>query len=313
MISNATTFPLKLEYSYGIGQICEMAAGLPVSTAGDTTIQITTISSLGDAKDGSLTFCDIPGKRAAALIEQARGAVVITDADVAPIHQCLIYCANPRLLFARILDKIFPRVVSSMIDPSATVSSEAELGARVTIGPHAMIGPNVRIGDDTVVGARTRIDAGTLIGERCWIGDNCALGIDGTSYVTQPDGSWQRLPHLGRVILGSDVELGHGVLVIHGILQDTHVGDNVCIGNYSTVGHNCSIGRSCWIAVNATLCGSVSLGEGVQVGVGARILNHLHVGNRAKIGIGSVVLRNVGDGMSVFGNPAKPTPMSGAN
>lgn len=115
----------------------------------------------------------------------------------------------------------------------------------------------------------------------------------------------QRVPHIGGVTIGQDVEIGSGTCIDRGTLGDTIIGDRTKIDNLVHLAHNCVIGKDCMIVAHATICGSVIIEDGVWVGAGATILQKLRIGKGAVIGAGAVVTKDVPAGATVVGNPAR--------
>lgn len=142
-------------------------------------------------------------------------------------------------------------------------------------------------------------------GENIKIGENCAIGLDGFGYVKDTDGTWLRFPHLGRVVIGDNVEIGSNVCIDRGALGDTTIGKGVKIDNLVHVAHNVEIGENTLVVAHSVIGGSVKIGKNVFVGMGAMIKNKVTVGDGATIGMGAVVIHDVPAGATVVGNPAR--------
>jgi UDP-3-O-[3-hydroxymyristoyl] glucosamine N-acyltransferase len=210
------------------------------------------------------------------------------------------------------------------IDATASIDASATIGAGACIGPHVSVGPDTVLGADVVIeagvrighGARIgdscRIGANVVIGSRCVLGDRCqlhamvCLGADGFGYRPRPDGQGLRkVPHVGTVILGDDVELGAGTCVDRGKFGATSIGSGTKIDNLVQIAHNVQIGSNCVIAAQAGFGGSVIIGDWVQIGAQVGIAEHIEVGDGVKVGGRSGLIKNVPSGSAVMGFPAE--------
>lgn len=190
------------------------------------------------------------------------------------------------------------------IHPAAVIAEDAVIGPRAIIGPHAYIGPGAVIGADSEIGASASIIC-ALIGERAMILAGARIGEAGFGFARGPLGH-VRLPQLGRVIIGNDVEIGANSTVDRGALGDTVIEDGVKIDNLVQIGHNVRIGRNSALAAQAGVSGSTILGEGVLVGGQAGLVSHLEIGDGARILGQAGVMRNVPAKKDWGGTPARP-------
>jgi len=211
------------------------------------------------------------------------------------------------------------------IAAGATVHPTAKLGPDVAIGVHCYVGPHVHIGDATVLQPNvtvldgTRIGAGSVlwpgcvIRERCHIGDDCILhpnvtiGADGFGFRPGPDGEGPvKIPQIGTVQIGSQVEIGAGTCIDRGKFSVTQIGDQTKIDNLCQIGHNCRVGRGCLIAGHTGIAGSVVLGDRVVIGGRVAIKDHVTIGDGATLAGGSAVMNDVPPGETWAGYPARP-------
>ncbi len=242
-----------------------------------------------------------------------RAVILVDDAEIAMLHVLESFSMSAEQPME---PGIHP---TAIIHESAQVSPEAHVGAHVTIGARAVIGKGVtidagvRIGSDVVIGEGTTLHANVVIEHTCCLGLGCRLlpgvvvGADGFGY--RPDAAGGRLlkvPHLGTVHIGDDVEIGAGSCIDRGKFGATTIGDNTKIDNLVQVAHNVSIGQSTVIAAQAGIAGSAQIGNGVQIGAHAGIVEHLKVGDGARIGAKAGVIKNVAAGEVVAGIPAQP-------
>jgi len=243
---------------------------------------------------------------------ERRALIFVKDADEAMI--LVLQAVNPKR--ARPTTGIHP---SAAIDPQAVIDPSAAIGPNCTIGAHSSIGagvvlmPNVTIGVNTHIGEHTILEPGVVIedrcivGNRCHIGANCVIGTDGFGYLPATDSrSALKVPQIGIVELGDDIELGACVTIDRAKFGATTVGDRTKIDNQVHIAHNCIVGKDTLICGRTTLGGSVTIGDFAMIG-GAAVLNDQSVvGKNAKVAGGAVVLESVPDGETYVGTPAMP-------
>jgi UDP-3-O-[3-hydroxymyristoyl] glucosamine N-acyltransferase len=138
------------------------------------------------------------------------------------------------------------------------------------------------------------------------IGKNTVIGGDGFGYARDSDGTLAKMPHKGNVIIYEDVEIGSNACIDRAVVGSTIIGAGTKIDNLVHVAHGVKIGRNCLIVAGAVIGGSCEIGDNVYIGIGAMIKNKIRIGNNAVIGMGAVVLKDVAEGETVVGNPAKP-------
>jgi len=253
----------------------------------------------------------------------------------------LIRVARPRHALARLLPlflpvrKAQPGVhATAIVDPSARIAADASIGPFVQIGADVEIGAgcildgNVTIGEGSRLGpdcrlhAGVRLGPGTRLGARVILHFNVSLGADGFSYATPEPGSVEtltagsrvqarnqaieRIPSLGRVAIGDDVEIGANSAVDRGTIGDTLIQRGTKIDDLVMIGHNCRIGEDCLIAGQVGIAGSCQIGNRVVLGGQVGIADHLVIGDDAVVMAASGVGRDVAPGMVVGGTPAVP-------
>lgn len=152
----------------------------------------------------------------------------------------------------------------------------------------------------------TEIHHSTKIGRNFSIGLGCSIGEAGFGYVQEEDGTLLQYPHVGKLIIGDNVELGSNICINRGTLSNTTIGDGTKIDNFVHIGHNVTIGKNCQIIAGTVICGSVTIGDNVWVGGNSSIREYLTVGDNSVIGLGAVVIKNVEANTTVVGNPARP-------
>ncbi|MEL7087671.1 MAG: UDP-3-O-(3-hydroxymyristoyl)glucosamine N-acyltransferase, partial [Planctomycetota bacterium] len=296
--------------SFTAQSIAEQVEGRLV---GDGEATITGLGEIGDAQPGQLTFVGEAGYAPRWAESGASVALVSEGIELEPGDgRALIFVNNADLTMAKILDVLAPEPARppSGIHPTAVIDDTAEIGDDVTVGPYCVIGPRVRVAaevvlhnhvtllDDAVVGRATVLFPNVVIRERCVVGERCVfepgcvIGADGFGY--RPDSvdgvpRIVKIPHLGHVELGDEVELGANVTIDRGKFAATTIGHGTKIDNQTQIGHNCKIGNLVVMSGCIAMAGSVKIGDGSLVGGGVQFRDHVTVGRGCKIA-GSAVL-----------------------
>ena len=190
----------------------------------------------------------------------------------------------------------------------------------VKFGNNVLIGKNVKIGKNSVIGSNSIIEHDVVIGQNCIIGsgvilkntilgdgvvvqDNSKIGLKGFGFIPLKVKNL-KFPHIGRVIISNDVEIGSGCTIDRGSIGDTYIGSNTYLDNQVHIAHNVKIGSNCMIAGQVGFAGSTILGDKVSIGGQAGVSGHLKIGNNVKIGGGSGVVKDIEDNQIVMGYPA---------
>ena len=273
---------------------------------GDGAKIITGVSSIENASREDLVF--IKDRKFEKHIQSTKaGAIIIGNIPEEKSSRNYILVDNPQLAFAKIAEQ-FDSLPGSKaaISNLSSISQTAKLGDHVfvgdfvSIGENAVIGNNVyiangaRIGDDCVVGdgtliyANVAIGKGSRIGARCRIHPGVVIGADGFGLVKDGE-DWRRIPQLGNVQLGNEVDVGANTTIDRGTLDDTVVSDGVKLDNLIQIGHNVRIGENTVIAAHTAVAGSSIIGKNCEIGGCVGIMDHSVVGDNIKIGGGSVI------------------------
>lgn len=239
------------------------------------------------------------------LSERQELTAIVTDSYYGKLYCTYIISENPRLDFARVLQEFFVTNTVSGIADTAYIGSNVSLGKNVAIGEYSIIGSNVRIGDGTEIRHHVVIGDNTVIGNNCLIKSNTVIGEEGFGFERDEKGVPIRIPHLGRVVIGDNVEIGALNTVMRGTVDDTIIEDNVKTDDHVHIGHNVQIGRGCLITACAELSGSARIGEKTWLGPNSSVMNGIHIGSNVLIGLGTVVTKSLPDNVVVAGCPAR--------
>ena len=310
--------------SYSIAELNDFLKGQLI---GQTSNLICGPEQLERAVSNQITFIGSPKFAKKWENSSACAAIVYKDIKIAPgPNKAFIEVKNADLAMAQLLELFDPGPpeFEEEIHPTSIIHSSAKIGKGCKIGPNVYIGKDVVLGngvvlyhnvsifDETSVGEGTVIWSGTVIRERTQIGKQCifhsnvSIGADGFGYRPREDGQGLvKIPHIGNVIIGDDVEIGANSCVDRGKFSATIIGDGCKIDNLVQIAHNCIMGKSCIMAGHSGLAGSVTLGDGVIIGGSASIKDHTTIHSGAVVGAGSGVMADIPSGRTVLGYPAQ--------
>lgn len=322
---------------FRLGELAEKVEG---EVRGDGERRIEGIRALPDAGPEHLSLLtssryreEARSSRAGALLipRGPRGEKLVRDlgAEVAGSERgssgpSLLVVGDPSRALARLLPLFHPvRRPEPGIDPTAVVDPEARLDPSAHVGPYAVIGAGVRLGADVIVeahgvlGRDCRIGEGTWLhphvvlydgtelGRRCIVHSGTVLGADGFGYATA-DGVHHKVPQVGRVSLGDDVEVGALSAIDRGALGATRVGDGTKIDNLVQVAHNVQVGRAALLCGQAGIAGSTRLGDGVVLAGQTGVIEHARLGDGVQVAAKAAVFGDIEPGLRVAGIPAGP-------
>jgi UDP-3-O-[3-hydroxymyristoyl] glucosamine N-acyltransferase len=302
----------------------ELAAKFGCELHGAADPVITRVGTLSGAGPDAITFLANPAYRAQ-LAGTRAAAVILEERNRADCPVASLVHPQPYLIYARVASALYPPPAprpgvhaTAVVASDARVASTAEVGANVVIGEGATIGAGAVIGAGSVVGAGVSIGAGTRLGprvvvlERVRIGARCTLhpgavlGADGFGFA--PDaGKWQKIPQIGSVVIGDDVEIGANTTIDRGAIEDTVIEDGVKLDNQVQIAHNVRIGAHSAIAAFAGVAGSTKVGKRCMIAGGVIVLNSLEICDDVMFTFGSVVTKSVDEPGKYSGQlPAEP-------
>lgn len=303
------------------GQIAELVGGQLVGRR-DTIV--TGVAALDRAGPTDLSFL-ASGRYLPYFERTSAGAVLTTPEfrDVPTGSATLVLVDDARIALSCVLDTMYPEPQAVWgIHPTARVASGARWNDRISLGAHATLGANAQLGSNCIVGpfaviedhavlgdtcrigAHALIHARTLVGNRVVIKAGARVGSSGFGYV-QAGSEHKRINHVGRCVLGDDVEVGANATVDRGSLDETVIGKGTKIDNLVQVGHNVRIGARCLIMAQVGVAGSVTVEDDVVLAGQAGLAGHLTVGRRARVAAQAGVIGNIPVGATVSGYPAR--------
>ncbi|MBO5217694.1 MAG: UDP-3-O-(3-hydroxymyristoyl)glucosamine N-acyltransferase [Alistipes sp.] len=305
----------------------EMIAGLlGGSVVGDKSAAVHTVSSIEGGKKGSLTYLTNPKYEQYIYTTEASIVLVANSFEpTAPIAATLIKVEDVGVAVLKLLEmynamKPQKKGISKMcsISEKATVAEDCYIGdfavieAGASVGKGCKIYPQVYIGDGVKIGQGTTLYPGVKVYEGCRIGSNCILhagvviGADGFGFLPKPDGTFDKIPQLGNVIIEDNVEIGANTCIDRAKTDSTIIRKGVKLDNLIQVGHNVEIGENTVSSAQMGIAGTSKVGHNCFLAGQVGIADHVTIGNYAKIGSKSGIDKDVPDGEIRFGSPALP-------
>ena len=276
---------------------------------GDDSRCLTGAATLTEATSEHIGFLANPIYTAEA--EKSNAGAIVIQKDVllrVSPQTALIRVENSYQAWALILKKLSDTPFASGISPHAWVDASAEIDASATVMEGVWIGARVRIGADCILYPGARLYPHTELRERVIVHANAVVGSDGFGY-TPPEGTqvgFEKIPHIGGVLLENDVEIGANTCIDRGVVGLTRIGEGTKVDNLCQIGHNVHIGKHCVLAAQVGIAGSTVIGDYCQFGGQVGIIGHITIGNRCSVGAQSGVPKSLPDGSTVFGSPAMP-------
>lgn len=293
----------------------ELVARFGGELRGDPSLRISGVATLASAGAEELSFLANPRYRSA--MGSTRAAAVLVDEreaiDFPGMRASLWLSNNPYARFARVAQFFFERFqpadpmgihpsavvdADAVVDPSAYIDACVVIGPGVRVGAHAFIGPGSVVGAHCDIGPMSRLHARVTLYPHCRLGaraiihSGAVIGADGFGFARDGD-AWIKIPQIGRVVVGDDVEIGANTTLDRGALGDTVIGNGVKLDNQIQVAHNVEIGEHTVIAGCTGIAGSAHIGMRCMIGGAAMILGHLTIADDVTVSVATVVSRSI--------------------
>jgi len=290
--------------------LTELVARFGGELLGDGSITIRQVAPLDQAQADEIGFvsqarhlAQLAGTHAAAVILplEARDATALPR----------ILTPNPYLYFARGSALLNPpprppagvhsaatvavdaRIAAdASIGPGAVIGAGAVVGARTVVGPNCVVGDHARIGDDCLLHANVTLYHRCEVGDRAVLHAGCVIGADGFGFAPN-DGRWEKIPQIGRVLIGDDVEVGACTTIDRGALEDTVIEEGVKLDNLIQVAHNVTIGAHTAIAACTGIAGSAKIGRHCTIGGAAMIFGHIEIADGTRISTNTLITKSL--------------------
>jgi UDP-3-O-[3-hydroxymyristoyl] glucosamine N-acyltransferase len=275
-------------------RLADLAVRFGCELRGDPDAVVDRVAPLQDAGPGAVSFLANPQYRRH--LPSTRATAVVLDAATAA--QCpvaALVTGNPYATYARIAQLLYPlpaviggRHPSAVVEPGAVIDPTAcigpnayiangvRIGRRASVGAGSVLLEGVQVGDDTLLMARVTLCAGTIVGERCVLQPGCVIGGDGFGHAPDRDG-YVKVPQVGAVVIGNDVEVGSNSTIDRGAIGDTVIEDGVKIDNLVQVGHNVRVGAHTVMAACVGISGSTTIGKRCMLGGMVGVAGHLTI------------------------------------
>lgn len=304
-------------------EIAELLRGLKSEIVGDSSVIITGANGIKEAVAGDITF--LANSRYTSLLDTTAASAIITSQDIKESSKPIIRTDNPSLAFAKVISLIAPDNAKHFkgIHPTAILGKNVKLGKDLALGPYVIIEDDVILGDNTVIYPGTFIGKGSnigdgaliysnvsireriILGKRVIIHSGTVIGSDGFGFVTV-DGVHHKIPQVGIVEIGDDVEIGANVTIDRARFGKTIIGSGTKIDNLVQIAHNVVIGKNCLIVAQVGIAGSTTLGNNVTIAGHAALTGHVTIGDGAIVAAGAGVGKSVPANAIVSGWPARP-------
>jgi UDP-3-O-[3-hydroxymyristoyl] glucosamine N-acyltransferase len=298
--------------------LAEIAARIGGRVLGDGATRIAQVATLEHAQAGNIAF--LTNAKYRAQLESTRAsAVIVGEAEAEATALPRIVCANPYAYYARVSallnpaqqfkPGIHPSAVigaGAQIDATAHIAANAVIGAGAAIGAGCVVMEGCSIGENTVIGANARLYPRVVVYRDCVIGDNLVahagvvIGSDGFGMAWE-NGRWLKIPQIGRVVIGNDVEIGANTTIDRGAINDTVIEDDVKLDNQIQIAHNVRIGAHTAIAGCVGIAGSATIGKYCRIGGSAGILGHLEIADNVEIASFTLIGKSIREAGSYAG------------
>jgi UDP-3-O-[3-hydroxymyristoyl] glucosamine N-acyltransferase len=301
--------------------LTELAARLGCRLDGDGAIEVRRVASLDEAGPGDLTF--LANTKYAGQLASTRASAVIADERVTSAPCAMLHCANPYLTLSDAIAILTPPVrppaginPHAVVDPAAKLGPDVSVGPFVSIGaraivgarsilyPHVVVGPDAVVGADCVVHAHASIREAVRLGDRVVVQDAAVIGSDGFGFARRADGSHQKIPQVGSVVIEDDVEIGAQTAIDRPAVGETRIAAGTKIDNLVQIAHGVKVGRHSLLAAQVGIAGSTVIGDSVTFAGQSGAVGHVHIGQGVVVTAKAAVTHDVEAGETVAGFPA---------
>ena len=299
----------------------ELGALVDAKVIGNSELFIDGVSSLDDGKPSTISY--LYSKKYEKFLESSEAAAVVVSDESLIKNKDGLVVDEPRLAFVKILEFFSEKIDQyANIDKTAQISSSSIIGSKVNIGANVVIGKNVIIDDNVSIGPNSVIDSRSMIGKNtkifsnihlyqdsiigsdCIIHSGVVIGADGYGFVSLED-DHIKIPQLGKVVIGNNVEIGANSTIDCGTIGDTMIGDMCKLDNGVQIGHNVSIGKGCLLTAHVTIAGSTKIGEFCAFGGQAGAVDNVTIGDKAIFACYTAVTKDLPGGKMYSGAPAR--------
>ncbi len=303
----------------------QIATFLSGTVEGDPEVKVYNVAKIEEGAPGMLSFLANPKYSQYLYTTQSSIVLINNDFELQDkVSATLIRVPDAYAAFAQLLGLYQQFMQSksgvsslSFISKDATygedvyigefafIGERAKIGNRVKIYPQVYIGDDVVIGDDTVIYAGAKLYAQTVVGKSCILHSGCVIGADGFGFAPQEDGSYNKIPQIGNVVLGDNVEIGANTCVDCATMGSTRIKDGVKLDNLIQIAHNVEVGTNTAIAAQTGVSGSTKIGKNCVIAGQVGMVGHIHIADKTKIGAQSGILGSVKkEGEELMGAPA---------
>lgn len=291
-------------------RLSDIAAQLGGRVLGEVTVSITQVATLEKARSDQISFLS-NSKYRGQLASTHAGAVILGEVDANATELPRIVSDNPYAYFAKVSALLNPLpqgkagihssaviAATARIDDTASIAAHVVIEAGASIAAHSIIGAGCYIGANVVIGSNARLYPRVTVYHDCLLGNNLiahsgvVIGADGFGIAMDQE-RWLKIPQIGRVVVGNDVEIGANTTIDRGALDDTVIEDGVKLDNQIQIAHNVRIGAHTAIAGCAGIAGSTVIGRYCLIGGGARILGHLQLADHVEIAANTLVGKSI--------------------
>jgi UDP-3-O-[3-hydroxymyristoyl] glucosamine N-acyltransferase len=303
----------------------EIAAAVGGTLTGNGSVTVTAIAPLDRAGPNDLSF--LAGAKYAPAFEQSAAGIVLTTPELADaVGPCTarVIIAKPHDALLSLIPKFYRAPsreagvhATAIVAPSATIGAgvriepyvvigdDAVIGDRAWIGAHSVIGDGVQLGTDVRLKQHVTLYSGVVLGDRITVHSGSRIGSDGFGYV-YGNGAHNKVPHVGRCLVGNDVEIGANAAIDRGSIDDTVIGAGTKIDNLVHIGHNVRVGRLCLLMAQVGIAGSSRIEDGAILAGQVGVSGHLTIGAQARLAAQAGVISDVPAGETWSGYPARP-------